>query len=238
MCTYSSHCSTKAHSVVNAGSIGKINLQRTRRGMYPTVSESGEWLFWCGVARGDAGSGAMIAELEGGHWQPARRRQTRSMTRRVRPEQSAWALCVDVLEIASSGNMLDEIVGSIEKGCCQAAERLERQERRVWAWMRIAEDIDQGSVTSVWWSNTICHLTHQRGEPVRLGGRGFGYSKDRLGLWNTEANWTDSIPAQQSSDWLGGFNQAGLCNGPAMRPANVSDATNQITCLIYINAAH
>jgi len=55
------------------------------------------------------------------------------MTRQARPEQSAPTLCVDVMEIASSGNMLDQIVGSIEDGGCQAAERLKRQGSQVWA---------------------------------------------------------------------------------------------------------
>lgn len=143
--------------------------EKGRRGLFRMVSQSGEWLFWCGVAGGDVGSRAMMAELWGGDWQPVRRRQTRSMTRQVRLEQSAAALCVDVVEIASSGNMLDEIVGSIENGGCQAAERLERQRSQVWVWMRIAEGADQGSVTSDWWSNTICHLNHQG-----LSKRGWG----------------------------------------------------------------
>lgn len=147
--------------------------EKGRSGSFRMVSQSGEWLFWCGAAGGEVGSSAVMAELWGGDWQPVRRRQTRSMTRQVRLEQSASAPCVDVVEIASSGNMLDEIVGSIENGVCQAAERLERQGSQVWAWMRIRECADQGSVTSVWWSNTIYVTSTTRGaEPVRLWGEG------------------------------------------------------------------
>lgn len=62
-------------------------------------------VFWWGgslAAGGDAGSSAMMAKQGGEDKEPASKRRTRSMTRRARLEQSAPALCVDVVEIASS----------------------------------------------------------------------------------------------------------------------------------------
>lgn len=44
----------------------------------------------------------MTVEQGGGDAEPASKWRTRSMTRRARLEQSAPALCVDVVEIASS----------------------------------------------------------------------------------------------------------------------------------------
>lgn len=57
---------------------------------------------WRLAAGGDAGSSAMMVEQGVGDGEPASKRRTRSMTRRARLEQSAPALCVDVVEIASS----------------------------------------------------------------------------------------------------------------------------------------
>lgn len=76
------------------------------RGVFCGASEGwGVSVFvWGGrlVAGGDAGSSAMMAEQGRGDGEPASKRRTRSMTWRVRLEQSAPAPCVDVVEIASS----------------------------------------------------------------------------------------------------------------------------------------
>lgn len=54
------------------------------------------------AAGGEAGSNEKMAERDGGDEEPESKWRTRSMTRQARLEQSAPALCVDVLEIASS----------------------------------------------------------------------------------------------------------------------------------------
>lgn len=102
-------------------------MEGGRRGVFHGASEGGEWLSLCGVAAGgwrlgaggDAGNSTMMAERGGEDGEPASKRRTRSMTRRARLEQSARALCVLMRwKLHLQGNVLDEIVGSIEDGGC------------------------------------------------------------------------------------------------------------------------
>lgn len=110
------------------------------------------------------------------------------------------------------GNVLDEIVGSIEDGGHWAVSRRRGEPGWGWSGMRMG---DQSWVTGLWWSNTICHLSHHRRTSSSWGKVSFN-SEGCYGLHNLAPNWTDSIPAWQSRDWVRIFEQVTERNGTAM----------------------